>query len=395
MEKSLTDLIRQFDKIWIDEKSLNSSVAKRFQKLFPSEKIQIVSEDPFQNHKGDLTAEQFNQSKRRIYIKPFAGSFFKRCPGFSQKKAFSCCNYHVLNLGQQCHYNCSYCYLQSYLNYPATLVFSNIETALREIENMALEFPDQPFRVGTGEVIDSLSLDPLTLYSRDLISLFNKFPKWSLELKTKSNSVDQFLDCEHIGNTMISWSINAPFVIEKEEHGTATLDQRLIAAQKCVDKKFPIAFHIDPMIWHPEWKKNYLELAERITSQFSPDDVKIVSLGTLRFQPEQRHLMRDRFGMTSLVLQSEMHLSENGKLRYDAGLRREMVQIMIDHFKNKDPRWNIMMCMETPETWISTYNSVAPQVEPLKEIFRPLPRIKLPHPQSDILQDSGQNRHQF
>ena len=369
-------LIPEFEKIWIDHRSLESPLAQRIFGLYPTEMIEVVEKDPFPDHKGRMTAAQFSLSKKLLYVKPFEGHFFKRCPGATQKKSLACCNYHVLNLGQQCNFNCSYCYLQSYLNSPALQIYSNLDQALTELEDMATSFPDHPFRVGTGEVIDSLSLDPLTLYSKELIRFFKRFPKWTLEFKTKSDLVDQFLDEEHAGNVVVSWSINPAYVIDREEHGTARLFDRLAAAQKCRDRGFPVAFHIDPMIYFPEWKEHYAQLVKEITQRFSPKEVHVISAGALRYQPEQRHLMRERFGMKSLVTASETFPSEGGKMRYDAGLRQEMFRFLKNEFTQANEGWRIFFCMETPETWISSFEATPMQVPALKPLFRPLPKLK-------------------
>lgn len=272
--------------------------------------------------------------------------------------------------------NCSYCYLQSYLNSPVMKIYSNLEQALSELDQMAQLHPDLPFRVGTGEVIDSLSLDPLTLYSRSLIEFFNKYPRWTLEFKTKSDHVEQFLDVPHVGNIVVSWSINPPKVIDSEEHGTASLSARLAAARRCRDRGFQVAFHIDPMIWHPEWKSSYAFLAAEITRHFSPKEVNVLSVGALRFQPEQKAMMRERFGLKSLVTSAEMFPSEGGKMRYDLALRQEMFHFMIRELKNHSPDWRIFLCMETPESWISSFESHPMQVDGLKDLFRPLPKLK-------------------
>lgn len=367
-----------FEKIYITQASESSEVAKRIINLYPSEIIKFVhdeSEVPLATERGRISAEDFNSSKKQLLLTTFKGQFFKRCPGATQKKTLTCCNYHVLNLGSQCNMNCSYCYLQSYLNSPITKIFTNIEQALIELETMASEHPDQPFRVGTGEVMDSLSLDELTLYSIKLIEFFKKYPKWILEFKTKSDKIDQFIEHEHAGNIVVSWSINPQYVISKEEHGTASIKQRLNAAKKCLDTGFKIAFHIDPMIWHPEWKENYSELVHQVTAAFGPKDVFNVSLGTLRFQPEQRHIMRERFGLDSLVTTAEMFPSEGAKLRYDAGVRAEMFQFVRSEFLKNSQEWSIFLCMETPETWIKTFEKVPMQLNDLKPVFKQLPEI--------------------
>lgn len=364
-------LIQALDRLWIHQESRESAVAKRLIQLFPKDKISFVESQPLMENVGDMSAKQYNQSKRELYVTPFRGQFFKRCPGSSQKKAITCCNYHILNLGQQCNMNCSYCYLQSYLNSPVMTIYSNIENALQELEEMSQTKGSMALRVGTGEVIDSLSLDPLTLYSRSLIAFFNNHPHWTLEFKTKSAHVDQFLDCEHKGNTVVSWSVNPQAVIDKEEHGTASIQDRLAAAERCVQKGFPIAFHLDPMIYHPDWQKNYEELIRELTSRFAQKDLHGVTIGTLRFQPEQRHMMRERFGMSSWVTQAEVFPSESGKLRYDSQIRTSMFRFAADTFK-KYSEWPISLCMETPESWIATYDKMPSQMEEFKGLYRPL-----------------------
>lgn len=366
----------QFEKVFIDRASLSSPLAERVHGLFSSDKISIVDGPPIPEQVGYLSANEFNRSKKLLYVRPHQGQFFKRCPGSSQKKVLNCCNYHVLNLGQQCNMNCSYCYLQSYLNSPFMTMYSNIDQALAEIKEMAEQHPNAPFRVGTGEVIDSLSLDEISLYSRTLIHFFKSYPKWTLEFKTKSNKVDQFLDCEHAGNVVCSWSINSDFIVRTEEHGTARLDQRLNAARKCKDQGFQIAFHLDPLIFYPDWKNGYSELVKKIKEKFLASEINVISIGTLRFQPEQRHLMRERFSMNSHVTAAEMFPSQGGKLRYDFRLRNEMYDFVLKEFKkDNDQNWRTFMCMETPESWISTYQSHPMQTQELKELFQPLPKL--------------------
>lgn len=377
----MEQLITKFDKIYIDRAAESSRLAKRLISLFPGEKIEVVSEKPLKNLEGSLSASEFNQSKRRLFVTPFRGQFFKRCPG--AKPTLACCNYFVLNLGLQCDMNCSYCYLQSYINTPVMTIYSNLEDAIGELKEMAKTIDQAPLRIGTGETIDSLSLDPLTLYSRELIEFFREVPNWRLEFKTKSDYVDQFLDVSHAKNVIVSWSINPQAVIDHEEHGTASLDKRLKAARKCLDGGFQIAFHIDPMIWHSEWEKNYKQLVETIHAQFRPDEIPYFSLGALRFQPEQRHMMRERFSMQSWVTRAEMFASEDGKMRYDRELRNQMFNTVIQHFKSLDPNWRIFLCMETPESWLGTYQATPMKIDELKDLFRP-PRTGVTTPAKEM-----------
>jgi len=335
----------------------------------------------FWNHKfdevwidPDVAERQFDQSKRKVHLTRFKGSFFKKCPGHT--KGMACCNYFVLNLGFQCDMNCSYCYLQSFINSDALTVYTNGTDAFQELDTYFQQNPKTRVRVGTGELIDSLSLDPLTLYSRSLIRYFKDRPQWKLEFKTKSAFVDQFINEPHIGNVIVSWSLNPQNIVSSEEHGTASLHDRLDAALKCKEHGFPVAFHIDPMIWHENWKSNYQQLVQEICERFQPQDVAHLSMGAIRFQPEQKSFMRERFGMDSLITQAELFKGRDGKMRYDAELRKEMFKFLRNQFLNISDSWKIFLCMETPETWLESTGSHPYKQESIKDMFQSAPSIK-------------------
>jgi spore photoproduct lyase len=368
--KSIEIIERKFEKVYIQKASLSSRLAERCFSVFPNDKIEIVESRPDLFAKGDMSAQDYARSKKNLFITEHAGEFFKRCPG--AKKGLACCNYFVLNLGQQCDMDCSYCYLQSFLNTPYTVIYSNIDKALQELEQMYKDHSQSRVRVGTGEVVDSLSLDPLTFYSHDLVEFFRDKPLWNVEFKTKSAFIENLLTVPAHSNAIVSWSINPQFIVESEEHGTASLRERLTAARQCLDKGYQIAFHIDPVIWHEEWKGNYFSLIQQIGQMFKPQDLPYISLGALRFQPEQKDIMRERFGMKSWVNRAEMFKSSTGKMRYDQSLREEMFQFIIKEFKNLDPKWKIFLCMETPETWVGVTGELPYKQEPIRSLFRPI-----------------------
>ncbi len=364
------DILEKFENIFIDVNSVSSKLANRVMDLAHPGQVQIVNERPWKNQRGLMSKEEYVRSKKNLFLTDFQGEFFKRCPGHSP--GLSCCNYFVLNFGQQCDLDCSYCYLQSFLNNRVMTVYTNLDKALNELRALAPTMGKQKLRVGTGEVVDSLSLDPVTLFSHDLIDFFKDYPNWTLEFKTKTSYVDQFLKQAHTKNVIVSWSINPQAIIESEEKNTASLEERLSAAEKCLEHGYQIAFHIDPMIWTPDWKEQYFDLAQQIHQRFKPSQMPYMSIGALRFQPEQRHLMRERFGMDSHVTRAEMFVAKDGKLRYSQNLREEMFQALKREFLRLSPDWRIFFCMEMPETWLHVDGQSPFRDDQLKELFDPI-----------------------
>ena len=117
---------------------------------------------------------------------------------------------------------------------------------------------------------------------------------------------------------------------------------------------------------------------DRICTEFSPDEIPYVSVGALRFQPEQRHMMRDRFGGQSLVNQAELFPGHDGKYRYESDLRKKMYQSVMAAFKKHDPKWKVFICMENPETWLANYEAMPKSVDGLTELFdhKPIRKFK-------------------
>ena len=359
----------QFTDIYIEKNSLESISAKRTFSLFPKDRIHIIEDKTDLKKQSTMSAEEFNKSKKQLLLCSFKGKFFKRCPGV--RPGLMCCNYFILNLGQHCEMDCSYCYLQNLINFPYVTIYTNIQDALNELSLLMKQdgMDKQKLRIGTGELTDSLSLDDISLHSTALINFFKKVPAWTLEFKTKSNNIKNFINQEHAGNVIVSWSLNPQYIIEREEHNTASLEDRLEAARLCRDHGFLVAFHLDPVIYHPEWRDNYQKLVKEITSLFQPKEVSHVSLGALRFQPEQRHLMRERFGFTSLITQGEYFKSRDGKLRYDSQVRQEMFSFIHTEFKKQNPNWPVFLCMEDKENWLSSLGQTPQKITPIQKNF--------------------------
>jgi spore photoproduct lyase len=366
--EDITWLTPQFDEVFIHQDVWDSGVALRVravQKVLPVK----VSSKPYDDKEGTLSGDEFTKSKRRLYLSKHEGHFFRKCPG---TQGAACCNYFVLNLGVQCNMNCSYCYLQSYINSPVSQIYTNIEDAFLELEDITQKYPKSNFRVGTGETIDSLAADDLTLYSKLLVEWFSKHPNLTCEFKTKSSNIKNFINLPHGGNVVVSFSINPHAIVNSEEHGTARLSQRLWAAKTAVSHGFPVAFHIDPMIYVADWKKIYGELVEAVTTLFQPKDVKWISVGALRYQPSMKHMLRERFEIPSKILTGELFLSQDGKLRYDQNLRTQMFNHVISEFQKRDRKYPVFLCMEAPESWTGTFKNTPRNVDSIKDLFHPM-----------------------
>jgi spore photoproduct lyase len=300
-------------------------------------------------------------AKRTLILMRKRGSFMKECPGAG---AEICCNYLVINYALNCHLECTYCVLQSFLNNPALTIYTNIEDLMREVTEKVLGCPGRTFRIGTGETADSLALDDITLYSQRLVPLFRSLPNAVLELKTKSAQVANLQAIDHGGHTIVSWSLNPRHIIRNEELITATLEERLEAARQCRRWGYRVGFHFDPLIYYDGWERDYEEVVRDLFQYVDPEGVCWISLGCLRFTHDLKEIVRRRFPHSN-VPHGEFVPGNHGKLRYFRPIRDAMYTKMRNLIRAHAPRVFVYLCMENRAAWERSFGQAPSSSEAL------------------------------
>ncbi len=280
------------------------------------------------------------------------GRFLKACPGTAE--SYRCCLYQILHLGLGCNIGCSYCVLQGYLNTPFITQFVNLEDAFAELDR-ELDKPGVFYRIGTGEFTDSLFMDPLTGLAPRLIAYFAGRENAVLELKTKSVAIANLLDYPgEIGETIVSWSLNAPLVSSREEGCAAALAERLAAAALCRRRGYRIGLHFDPLLYFPGWEDEYRRIVALIFSHLRPEDIIWISLGAFRFMPQVREELR-RNHPDSNITAGEFISGRDGKQRYFSAIRRRLYRLLVSEIRRYAPDVFIYFCMEDRFLWQDTF----------------------------------------
>lgn len=354
--------------IYLEDNAETYPLAKSVLEQFPDIPVRrIKNTDSALQEIRENSEDVFGAGKKQLVLKKFKGSFIKKCPGISP--GMVCCNYYVVNLLKNCIYDCSYCFLQSFLdNNPLMVAYVNIEDFLAELDAVFSAHPDQVFRVGTGELTDSLALEGILPYSDYLIPFFNKKQNAVLELKTKSDRVQELLRQDDPSNVIVSWSINPPEIIALEEKGTPQLEQRLNAARLCQEKGYRIGIHFDPLIHFPGWEKAYEDLIDRMFAVLSPDNIEWISLGSFRYRRELKSIIKQRHSQSQLF-NSEHVASKDGKFRYIRPVRNQMYEHIRARLQVRSKDLSIYMCMETKEVWESVTGKLPRSDEKLNQFF--------------------------
>ncbi|MBF0385091.1 MAG: hypothetical protein HQL27_04385 [Candidatus Omnitrophica bacterium] len=326
-----------FTEVFIEKDVADSELAIHVRKLFPKAEYKTIS--LYRDHiKGkDFSLADYNQRLKKLFLVKENFDFILDCP--CTKDAVGC-GYNILNLGMGCGYECVFCFLQSYTNSPGIVLPANIGDFF-----LKLQESKKPLRIGSGQFTDSLMFDHITNYSKGIVEFFNNHQKHTFEFKTKSDNVGLLLSQKPRGNILVSWSVNPQPIIDDNEFYTAPLGKRLEAAAKCAKAGYGIGFHFDPIIYYLGWERAYCDVIEQIFMKIPQESIKWISLGCLRMTTAQKQAIENRFPENK-ILDGELILGFDNKLRYTFDLRREIYKKMHGWIRSCNREVSVYLCME-------------------------------------------------
>ncbi len=324
------------------EQGLNDHpLTRRFRARFPQARFQQILSYRDYSQDRPYSLCDYNQRREMIFIVQEHYDFLQQCPCTPGALP---CGYFNLNLGYGCAYDCAYCFLQGYTNaaglvFPANLgdYFDHLRHTLRP-----------GMRVGTGQNTDSLFLDDVTHYSTELLEFFRSFPEVRLELKTKSDCIENLLQVSPPDNVVISWSVNPEVIVSEVEAGTASLQKRVEAARRCAEQGYQVAFHFDPIVRIPAWREEYSRVVEQIFKSVPSHKISWISLGCLRMTKSLYQAVEKRFPASYILLEEQV-LGYDDKIRYPRRFRDEMYAFIRDKIFSFDPERPVYLCMESPD----------------------------------------------
>jgi len=265
------------------------------------------------------------------------------CPVASPKTR--CCNLMTLDAVESCGFDCSYCSIQSFYNENKIGFDKNFAQKLKTLK---LD-PNKTYHIGTGQSSDSLMWGNKHGILEALFEFARKNPNVILELKTKSDNISYLLENDVPKNILCTWSINTPTIIKNEENLSASLKQRVNSARKLADKGLLVGFHFHPIVVYENYLQEYRETINILLKNFKPEEVVLISLGTLTFIKPVIKKLRSR-DFKSKILQMPME-NASGKQSYPLPVKEEMFKGVYNAFKPWHNKVYFYMCMEDESLW--------------------------------------------
>ncbi len=333
------------DAVFVEHGCANSALAIRVLRALPRNLPVTHVADAREAARPEYGArDPFGAGKRRLVIARRKTPFLMPCPAGSSK--FACCGYLVLTLASNCPMDCSYCFLQEYLaDNPAFQLYANFTDSFEELDRLCDNARGRTFRVGTGELADSLAFDSITTISRDLIEFFAARENLTLELKTKTDEIENLLATDPRGRVLVSWTLSTDAVYRSSEHRTASPTARIAAARAVLDAGYRVAFHFDPLIAYPGAERDYIALIDELLGSIPPKQISFVSMGGLRMTPRLRGAARSRFPNDPMLCGEDV-LASDGRFRTFTPLRLSLYRALAERFKKVGAEIPAYLCME-------------------------------------------------
>jgi len=265
------------------------------------------------------------------------------CPVASEKTR--CCNLLTLDAVESCGFDCSYCSIQSFYNQNTITFDSSFKDKLLTLQ---LD-PNKTYHIGTGQSSDSLMWGNREGILDALFDFARKYPNVILEFKTKSDNIKYFLEHEIPKNILCTWSLNTQTIIDNEEHLTASLDKRIKAARKVADKGVKVGFHFHPIVEYEEYLNEYEAVYSQLINSFDPQEVALVSFGTLTFIKPVIKQLRSREFRTKIT--QIHHADASGKSSYPLSIKQEMFRHAYKSFSKWHHKVFFYLCMEEHSLW--------------------------------------------
>ncbi|RUM68893.1 MAG: hypothetical protein DSZ05_00330 [Sulfurospirillum sp.] len=340
---------------WDESDYLNRTPKQRKQAIFRDLKALHQQFQQEENDYSELADQKVKAPKIKLVSQEKENLGFGLCPVASPKTR--CCNLLTLDAVESCGFDCSYCSIQSFYN-EGKITF---DRSLREkLERIRLD-PDEFYHIGTGQASDSLMWGNRFGVLDDLLAFAKKHPNVMLEFKTKSDNISYFLDKVLPPNLLFTWSLNPQTIIDHEEHLTASLAERIVAAEKMAEKGALVGFHFHPMIRYKNYQQEYGEIFRQLTERFDPSRVVLVSFGTLTFIKPVLQKIRGR-DFKSKILQMPLTQAA-GKLSYPLHVKKEMFRFAYESFKPWHKKVFFYLCMEDHTLWKDVFGYEYPTNE--------------------------------
>lgn len=240
-----------------------------------------------------------------------------------------------------CIFDCEYCYLKGMYPSANIVVFVNLEDTFAEVEQMLKR---HPLYLCVSYDTDLLALEQITGYVREWCIFAEEHRDLKIEVRTKCANKRFFRCIRNVPGVVYAFTLSPQAVVDAYEHRTPALKERLSCAAEMISAGFPVRLCFDPMVYLPDWRRHYTQMAEQVYDIIDFGKVVDVSIGTFRVSQDYLKKMRKQEPDSAVVWFPFQ--KENGFYHYPDGLMEQMEDFLAGKLEEWIPKEKIFRWRE-------------------------------------------------
>jgi len=224
----------------------------------------------------------------------------------------------------------------------------------KKIEEFYLLNKVKPLSINISEYSDVLALDHLTNMLDELMQYVNKDKEFNFKFRTKAANINNLLKYDGNNQVRVTFGLNTDYVINNFEIGAATLNERIKAVKRLINKGgYKIDLSIEPIIIYDNYVNDYKKLIKRIKKEIDLSKIENIKFGMVRYKTVLKNFITRTFSNSDLISSFDKLVEpEKGDKRWRYGNdERIKIYSMIKNELKEIKNVKLWLGAEVPELW--------------------------------------------
>lgn len=248
-----------------------------------------------------------------------------------------------------CPHGCHYC-----TGGKVAVIFVNLEEFLeQQVIPTAEAYPWHKVFMFNSSLTDTLCFEPEYGLSKLLVEYYATTRDQHYLLHTKSANVEFLRPLDHRGHTIVLWSLTGETTSRMIEPGTASTEERILAAQKCQEAGYTIRFKFKPIVPVHNWREEFRRTIEMVFTHTRPDNLGLRVLAWMSATDLKACIDASILCPEYLRAMEECAetMKEDMTGPFPHWVRAEIYDFMLDEIRKHDPHVPVYLCTESPDMW--------------------------------------------
>ncbi len=337
-----------FSHIYIEKKIKNHETTQRIISHFPEATLIEIDhyKDVFCRPKQNFAKQKDSQA---LILAQKDGELLYK--GAKVCQSFGNLHFYYTSCIMNCIYNCEYCYLSGMYPSANIVMFINLEDYFAEVEKL---LASHDMYICVSYDTDLLSLNHLSGFLNKWIEFTDKHENLKIEIRTKCGNLSSLTDtiaaCKNKERIIFAYTLSPDEITRQYEHHTSSLKARVSAIKKLQELGYRCRIAFDPMIYVPNWKDYYSNLADIIFNgqpgfdKIDTNKLLDISIGSFRISSTYLKNMRKCYP-SSQITQFPYQI-EDGVYHYPDDILEEMENYLYDICQKNIPKEKIFLWKE-------------------------------------------------